>query len=171
MISWALHCCKQPTFCRTFCALKMDGFAVSISQSLMRRSKFRSVRTWRTHMSSLEINPRRFMCLWTIAFADIIFRQSLELLLRDLHRPTTLFCPHRLQVACQDVVHPQDWNCRNEILRSIHLLRRHRKFLPCLYCIFALSITYIIIILARTPEIGQGLGRILSCGARKPEQT
>ena len=24
-----------------------------------------------------------------------------------------------------------------------------------------------IIILARTPEIGQGLGRILSCGARK----
>ena len=29
----------------------------------------------------------------------------------------------------------------------------------------------IIIILARTPEIGQGLGRILSCGARKQEQT
>ena len=27
------------------------------------------------------------------------------------------------------------------------------------------------IILARTPEIGQGLGRILSCGARKQEQT
>ena len=27
------------------------------------------------------------------------------------------------------------------------------------------------IILSRTPEIGQGLGRILSCGARKPEQT
>ena len=25
--------------------------------------------------------------------------------------------------------------------------------------------------LARTPEIGQGLGRILSCGARKQEQT
>ena len=30
---------------------------------------------------------------------------------------------------------------------------------------------YIYIYLARTPEIGQGLGRILSCGARKPEQT
>ena len=29
----------------------------------------------------------------------------------------------------------------------------------------------IIIILARRPEIGQGLGRILSCGAREPEQT
>ena len=29
----------------------------------------------------------------------------------------------------------------------------------------------LIIILARTSEIGQGLGRILSCGARKPEQT
>ena len=28
----------------------------------------------------------------------------------------------------------------------------------------------IYIYLARTPEIGQGLGRILSCGARKPEQ-
>ena len=28
-----------------------------------------------------------------------------------------------------------------------------------------------IIILARTPEIGQGLERILSCEARKPEQT
>ena len=27
------------------------------------------------------------------------------------------------------------------------------------------------IFLARTSEIGQGLGRILSCGARKPEQT
>ena len=25
--------------------------------------------------------------------------------------------------------------------------------------------------LAQTPEIGQGLGRFLSCGARKPEQT
>ena len=30
---------------------------------------------------------------------------------------------------------------------------------------------YIYIYLARTPEIGQGLGRILRCGARKPEQT
>ena len=29
----------------------------------------------------------------------------------------------------------------------------------------------IIIILAQTLEIGQGLGRFLSCGARKPEQT
>ena len=29
----------------------------------------------------------------------------------------------------------------------------------------------IIIILARIPEIGQGLGRTLSCAARKPEQT
>ena len=27
------------------------------------------------------------------------------------------------------------------------------------------------IYLARTPEIGQGLGRIVSYGARKPEQT
>ena len=27
------------------------------------------------------------------------------------------------------------------------------------------------IYLARTPEIGQVLGRVLSCGARKPEQT
>ena len=29
----------------------------------------------------------------------------------------------------------------------------------------------IIIIWARTPEIGQGLEHILSCGARKPEET
>ena len=29
----------------------------------------------------------------------------------------------------------------------------------------------IIIILGQTSEIGQGLGRFLSCGARKPEQT
>ena len=28
-----------------------------------------------------------------------------------------------------------------------------------------------ILSLAQTSEIGQGLGRILSCGARKPEQT
>ena len=27
------------------------------------------------------------------------------------------------------------------------------------------------LILTQTPEIGQGLGRILSCGAHKPEQT
>ena len=33
------------------------------------------------------------------------------------------------------------------------------------------TVIYIYIYLARTPEIGQGLGRILSCGARKPEQT
>ena len=31
--------------------------------------------------------------------------------------------------------------------------------------------TLIKLSLARTPEIGQGLGRILSCGARKSEQT
>ena len=36
---------------------------------------------------------------------------------------------------------------------------------------YGLSGIIIIIILARTPEIGQGLGCILSCGARKPEQT
>ena len=29
----------------------------------------------------------------------------------------------------------------------------------------------ITIILAGTPEIGQGLARVLSCGARKPEHT
>ena len=34
-----------------------------------------------------------------------------------------------------------------------------------------IGILFYIISLARTPEIGQGLGRILSCGARKPEQT
>ena len=33
------------------------------------------------------------------------------------------------------------------------------------------AILHLYIYLARTPEIGQGLGRILSCGARKPEQT
>ena len=33
------------------------------------------------------------------------------------------------------------------------------------------SVKNSLISLARTPEIGQGLGRILSCGARKPEQT
>ena len=36
---------------------------------------------------------------------------------------------------------------------------------------FIRNFDIIIIILARTPEIGQGLGRILSCGARKSEQT
>ena len=33
------------------------------------------------------------------------------------------------------------------------------------------NVSLVYIYLARTPEIGQGLGRILSCGARKPEQT
>ena len=38
----------------------------------------------------------------------------------------------------------------------------------CIECVYDSNYN---IILARTPEIGQGLGRILSCGARKPEQT
>ena len=33
------------------------------------------------------------------------------------------------------------------------------------------AVTYFIYNLTRKPEIGQGLGRILSCGARKPELT
>ena len=37
------------------------------------------------------------------------------------------------------------------------------------WCKGLLNIRYIYF--ARTPEIGHGLGRILSCGARKPEQT
>ena len=37
--------------------------------------------------------------------------------------------------------------------------------------VFACISNNIIIILARKAEIGQGLGRILSCGVRKPEQT
>ena len=36
-----------------------------------------------------------------------------------------------------------------------------------LYYLFVIIHTY----LAQTPEIGQGLGRFLSCGARKQEQT
>ena len=34
-----------------------------------------------------------------------------------------------------------------------------------------IKIKVIIIILTQTPEIGQGLGRFLSCAARKPAQT
>ena len=41
--------------------------------------------------------------------------------------------------------------------------------------VFVLKLLYYIykvyLYMARTPEIGQGLGRILSCGACKPEQT
>ena len=37
-------------------------------------------------------------------------------------------------------------------------------------CLRAKIVLYIFF-LPRTPEIGLGLGRILSCGARKPEQT
>ena len=36
---------------------------------------------------------------------------------------------------------------------------------------FCTMMLIIIIILAQTPEIGQGLGRFLSCGALEPEQT
>ena len=41
----------------------------------------------------------------------------------------------------------------------------------CLQIIKIVYYNYIYIYLERTPEIGQGLERILSCGARKPEQT
>ena len=37
-------------------------------------------------------------------------------------------------------------------------------------CFSIAVVIIIIIILSRTPEIGQSLGRILSCGARKSEQ-
>ena len=40
-----------------------------------------------------------------------------------------------------------------------------------LFNYYVVNLIIIIIILAQTPEIGQGLGRFLSCGARKPEQT
>ena len=57
-------------------------------------------------------------------------------------------------------------------------IRRHELYCfqgKALYCNFILLainqflefIVFIYIILARTPEIGQGLGRILSCGACK----
>ena len=32
-------------------------------------------------------------------------------------------------------------------------------------------VIYLIIYIYLAPELGEGLGRILSCGARKPEQT
>ena len=60
---------------------------------------------------------------------------------------------------------------------AVNGLERKEKQVACTqfcphvqFAVFAQKLQ-IIIILARTPEIGQGLGRILSCGARKPEQT
>ena len=41
----------------------------------------------------------------------------------------------------------------------------------CSLYLCELSLSNLYIYLAQTPEIGQGLGRILNCGARKPEQT
>ena len=96
---------------------------ISASLSLMRRSKFRSVRTWGTHMSGLEFIPICFMCLSTVSF--VRFNSSAI---------SRVVIQHRLQEGFQDVVPAQDWNCRNKILqikfgigvRSIQLFRRHR---------------------------------------------
>ena len=41
----------------------------------------------------------------------------------------------------------------------------------CVFRLFVVLDTYIHTYLAQTPEIGQGLGRFLSCRARKQEQT
>ena len=49
-------------------------------------------------------------------------------------------------------------NFKAQLFHSRNLFFKERLFI------------IIIIILPRTPEIGQGLGRILSCGARKQEQ-
>ena len=62
------------------------------------------------------------------------------------------------------------------LLKNLYELweSRNNLLLPLLMssCLFLLSANTIYIYnLARTPEIGQGLGRILSCGACKPEQT
>ena len=57
----------------------------------------------------------------------------------------------------------------NEDLK-IKSLIKHIE-LVILYFVQHFYINDIYICLARTPEIGQGLGRILSCGARKQEQT
>ena len=47
------------------------------------------------------------------------------------------------------------------------LLSVPNKNVECL----SITYTYIHTYLAQTPEIGQGLGRFLSCEARKQEQT
>ena len=53
------------------------------------------------------------------------------------------------------------YNKYNKIRKSVILLMSLQKYISNIY----------IYNLARTPEIGQGLGRILSCVACKPEQT
>ena len=60
----------------------------------------------------------------------LMFQQFLELLFNDLHRTTTLFYPRRLQKAFVDVVHPQDRNCRNEILQTIIFALLELHFYP-----------------------------------------
>ena len=45
------------------------------------------------------------------------------------------------------------------------------KFLKVLQSSISTTANYMHTYLAQTPEIGQGLGRFLSCGARKQEQT
>ena len=49
--------------------------------------------------------------------------------------------------------------------------KKFQKYEKVEYKILENLKTLSFIYLAWTPEIGQGLGRILNCGARKPEQT
>ena len=88
-------------------------------------------------MSRLEINSRRFFSCERSRLTDLIFLQSLELLCDDLHRPTTLFCQHRLQDVFQDVVHPKA-NFGIDV-RPIHFHRTHRIIFALLKLHFALS--------------------------------
>ena len=73
-----------------------------------------------------------------------------------------------------------EYGCFSEYLHKY----KHVEDPFCLYCsqkikkakdgMYTFNRTnsnFFLLILARTPEIGQGLGRLLSCGARKPEQT
>ena len=57
------------------------------------------------------------------------------------------------------------FNVSKEAAKCLGFLKRCKKyFIPS-------DLRTIYIYLARTPEIGQSLGRYLSCGARKQEQT
>ena len=59
----------------------------------------------------------------------------------------------------------------NKILEYISNLSRPKRWKTTFRDFILLYWLIIHTYLAQTPEIGQGLGRFLSCGARKPEQT
>ena len=128
--------------------------------------------------SCLHFTKSKFLYFWKFAVACRVLSISLNNQKYILTSCNNLFiCEKKYHDSTNTAVAKRQypWNVKIilETIRPIATIVKLfslPKITCCHFSFYLRSLSYIIF-LARTPEIGQGLGRILSCGARKPEQT